>query len=127
LGSSENGNDVFFATAESLVPADTDGGYDVYDARVPRPEDNPPASAVPCEGSVCQGPPSLQSPLAAPASSTFSGVGNAAPEVVSPAPVSVKKTSPPVRACKRGYVKKKGKCVKKPKVKKAGHEGRAHR
>ena len=37
LDSSENGDDVFFATTQGLVSGDTDGGYDVYDARVPRP------------------------------------------------------------------------------------------
>lgn len=34
LDSSADGGDVFFTTAESLVPGDTDGGDDVYDARV---------------------------------------------------------------------------------------------
>ena len=50
LDNSENGDDVFFATAQGLVPGDTDGAYDVYDARVPQPGDNPPSVAVPCKG-----------------------------------------------------------------------------
>lgn len=37
LDSGESGGDVFFATAQGLVPGDTDETYDVYDARVPRP------------------------------------------------------------------------------------------
>jgi hypothetical protein len=114
LDSSENGDDVFFATAESLVPADTDGGYDVYDARVPQPGDSPPAAAVPCEGSVCQGPPNVPSPLTPPASSTFSGLGNPDwGEASSPTTASTaKKVTAKTVKCKRGYVKKRKKCVK---------------
>ena len=79
LDSSANGNDVFFATSEGVVPGDTDGAYDVYDARVPHPGDSLPPAAVPCEGSVCQGPPNVPALLTPPASATFSGLGNAAP------------------------------------------------
>jgi hypothetical protein len=119
LDNSENGDDVFFATTDGLVPGDTDGGYDVYDARAPQPGDNPPPAAVPCEGSVCQGPPRVSTPLAAPASATFSGLGNLAPE---PAAVPATKPKPKSKAtkCKKGFVKKKNKCVKKGKAKKSG-------
>jgi hypothetical protein len=79
LDSSESGGDAFFATAEGVVPGDSDGAYDVYDARIPRPGDDPPPSAVPCKGSVCQGPPSVPVLLGAPASESFSGAGNLAP------------------------------------------------
>jgi hypothetical protein len=72
-------NDVFFATAEGLNSGDTDEGYDLYDARVPRPGDQPPPSAVPCEGAVCQGPPSVPQLLSQPASEAFSGAGNVEP------------------------------------------------
>ena len=54
---SSSGNDVFFSTSQGLAPGDTDGGYDVYDARVPRPGDHPPPPPAACEGDVCQGPP----------------------------------------------------------------------
>jgi hypothetical protein len=128
LDNSESGNDVFFATAEGLVSNDTDGGYSVYDVRVPRPGDNPLPGATPCEGPACQGPPRVQLPLAAPASATFSGIGNPTPEAVSAAPSKavVKK----VVKCKRGYVKKKDKCVerksqKRAKARKSSHERRA--
>ncbi len=67
LDTSENGDDVFFATAEGLVPGDIDGGYDIYDARIPHAGEPFPPAAVPCEGSVCQGPPNVPSPLAPPA------------------------------------------------------------
>lgn len=113
LDSSENGDDVFFATSEGLVPGDTDGAYDVYDARVPHPPENPPATAVPCEGSVCQGPPNVPAPLNPPASATFSGLGNPTPEETTP--TTTKKTTTRTVKCKHGFVKKKNKCVKKPK------------
>jgi hypothetical protein len=118
LDNSENGEDVFFATTEGLVPGDTDGGYDVYDARIPHPGDSQPPAAVPCEGSVCQGAPQVPAPLSAPASATFSGPGNPMPPLAVKPAVSAKPKSKPVR-CRRGYEKKKGKCVKRHKVKKA--------
>jgi hypothetical protein len=76
---SGSGDDVFFSTGEGLVPGDKDEGYDVYDARVPRPGDRPPPSAVPCEGAVCQGPPSAPQLLSPPASVAFDGPGDATP------------------------------------------------
>jgi hypothetical protein len=79
LDSSETGGDVFFATSQGLVPGDNDGSYDVYDARIPHPGDNPPPGRVPCQGSVCQGPPSVPDLLGLPASATFSGAGNVTP------------------------------------------------
>jgi hypothetical protein len=115
LDSSANGDDVFFATTEALVPGDTDGGYDVYDARVP--QETPTPAAVPCEGSVCQGPPNVPSPLTPPASATFSGLGNPTPEVTPPPPPA--KTTTKTVKCKKGFTKKKNKCVKNKKPKKA--------
>jgi hypothetical protein len=128
LDSSENGDDVFFATSEGLVPGDTDGAYDVYDARVPHPGDNP-ATAVPCEGSVCQGPPNVPSPLTPPASATFSGLGNLAPEPAAKPAVKPRPKSKPAK-CRNGFRRdeKKNKCVKnkakKVKAKKASNERR---
>lgn len=76
---SPTGNDAFFSTAEGLVSGDSDEGFDVYDARVPRPGDQVPPSQVPCEGAVCQGPPSVPQLLSAPASESFSGTEGLAP------------------------------------------------
>ncbi len=76
LDNSESGGDVFFTTTDELVQGDNDAAFDVYDARVPRPGDNPPPAAVPCTGDVCQGPPSVAELLGAPPSATFSGAGN---------------------------------------------------
>jgi hypothetical protein len=117
LDNSESGNDVFFATTEGLVAGDLDGGYDVYDARVPRPGDNPPPAAVPCEGSICEGPPRVQVPLGEPASATFSGLGNIPPEAVA-SPVTKSKAKSKL-VCKKGYVRKKNKCVRSGKAKKS--------
>jgi hypothetical protein len=125
LDSSENGDDVFFATAQSLVPGDTDGGYDVYDARVPSPGEETPSAATPCEDSTCQGsagtgPPSVTSP----ASASFSASGNLVPEVTPPPPPasSARKTI----KCKKGYVRSKNRCVKAKPKKKAKRASRAN-
>jgi hypothetical protein len=88
VDSSASGDDVFFATSQGLAPGDSDTGYDIYDARVPRPGDIPPPRALPCQGDVCQGPPSVPSLLGPPASAMFSGAGNV---VTSEVPLSVKK------------------------------------
>jgi hypothetical protein len=93
LDNSESGGDVFFATTDELVEGDNDQGFDVYDARVPRPGDDPPPAAVPCEGDVCQGPPSVAELLGAPPSATFSGAGNIVPAPPVPA---VKSTPKPL-------------------------------
>ncbi len=119
LDNSENGSDVFFATTDGLVPGDTDGAYDVYDARVPHPGDNPPPAAVPCEGSVCQGPPRVPTPLAAPASATFSGLGDVAPESALQ-PAAKPKSTPKATKCDKGFVRKRNKCVKR-KAKRSTH------
>lgn len=77
IDSSASGGDVFFATSSGLATGDTDAAYDAYDARIPRPGDTQAPTAVPCQGDVCQGPPSVPSLLGLPASATFNGAGNA--------------------------------------------------
>ncbi|HST55411.1 MAG TPA: hypothetical protein VLJ42_05895 [Solirubrobacteraceae bacterium] len=112
IDNSASGNDVFFATTEGLYPKDTDGSYDVYDARVGggfKPVDQ----AAPCEGDACQGGVLSAPSLLTVGSAGFLGAGNGEPPGV-PA-VVVKK----VVKCRSGYVKKsvRGKqvCVRKPK------------
>jgi hypothetical protein len=128
LDSSASGDDVFFTTAFGLVAGDRDNGYDVYDARVPRLGDSPP-TPVPCQGDVCQGPPSVPSLLGMPASATFSGAGNLAP-----APVFVvSKSKAKAKRCAKGKKRSRGKCVKnkgkrkKTKARKASTNRRASR
>jgi hypothetical protein len=123
---SASGNDVFFSTTQGLSPGDTDEAYDVYDARVPRPGDNPPAVPAPCEGDVCQGPPSEPALLSPPASATFNGLGNptSPPAATPPAP---KKTTKKATKCPKGKARdKKGQCIKtKPRKHKSNKKGRA--
>jgi hypothetical protein len=81
IGGSASGNDVFIATTDGLVPSDKDESFDVYDARVPRPGDNPPPPPVPCQGEACREAPS--SPAALPGgggSASFEGPGNPKPK-----------------------------------------------
>jgi hypothetical protein len=74
---SQSGDDVFFVTAESLLPQD-EGLVDVYDARV---GGGFPQSVAPdpCEGETCQGPAAPSPPLQAPLSSTYQGPSNSPP------------------------------------------------
>jgi hypothetical protein len=100
-GIGESGGDAFFMTSEGIAPGDKDGGYDVYDARIPRPGDNPP-EAIPCTGSVCQGPPSVPQLLGSPASADFNGVGNLVqPASTHVAPRSLTRTQKLTRALKQ--------------------------
>ncbi|MGA7703919.1 MAG: hypothetical protein WB998_03375 [Solirubrobacteraceae bacterium] len=114
LDNSESGGDVFFTTSDELVAGDNDAGFDVYDARIPRPGDNSPPSAVPCSGDVCQGPPSVVQLLGAPASSVFSGVGNvtsASPAVkgksLPKAASRARKLASSLDACRKGHNKRR--------------------
>jgi WD40-like Beta Propeller Repeat len=120
LDASENGNDVFFETADGLLPGGNEHA-DVYDARV---EGGFPvaASIASCDnGDSCRGPESPQPAVfGAPGSATFSGVGNLTSEVAPPPKrVVTKKTV----KCRKGYVKKKERCVKvkSKKAKKSTH------
>ncbi len=113
---SESGDDVFFITASRLVPADVDTAYDVYDAHVcttEAPCSAAPVSSPPCtSGDSCKAAPSPQPPIfAAPPSETFNGAGNVVPEATKG--TSNRKTRRV--QCKKGYVKKHGRCVKKHK------------
>jgi hypothetical protein len=123
-GSSVDGNDVFFSTAQGLEPGDTDEAYDLYDARVPRPGDHAPPPPAPCEGDVCQGPPSVPALLGAPSSATFNGLGNPEPTVTPPPPKTV--TKKPVK-CAKGKKLSHGKCVKSKSKKKSKKASRARK
>jgi hypothetical protein len=113
VDNSRTGGDVFFMTAQGLVPSDGDEQVDVYDARIPRPGDSPPVTETPCSGEVCQGPPSVPQLLSPAASATFEGLGNIPQEAA-----KEEVTKPTVPTCKKGFVQKNGKCVKQKKKKK---------
>jgi hypothetical protein len=73
---SANGLSVFFVTTVGLVPQDTDGAPDIYDARLEG--GFPPQSAErrPCEGDACQGPLTNPAPLLIPGSVSQTPGGN---------------------------------------------------
>ncbi len=111
-----NGENVFFGTADQLLPEDTSNNVVVWDARI---GGGFPVTVVPapCDnGDSCKPPPTPQPGVfGALSSATFSGPGNIAPvAVVKPA---VKAKAKPTK-CKRGHERKRGKCVRKPKSKK---------
>jgi hypothetical protein len=110
LDNGVSGEDVFFSTSDELAAGDTDGGYDVYDARE---GGGFPVAAVPVECVPgCQGPASAAPVFGVPGGSeSFSGPGNPALPA-SPA---------------QSVVKSKPKQKAKPKKKKKKGKGRARR
>jgi hypothetical protein len=100
LAIDQSGQNVFFTARDQLVPADMDRLVDLYDAREAGGfafESQPPSFE--CKGEGCQPPPPMP-PDSPPASSILPSSGNAAP------------------GCKKGQVRRHGKCVKKPHHKK---------
>ena len=116
--SGKSGDDVFLASTSQLDPHDTDFNWDLYDVRVDGGFPPPPPAPVPCQTdesapllpgqTYCQG---ISSPSPA--------AGGAASEgVVGPG------NPPPVRPCKRGLVRKHGKCVPRKHHRKKHRKGR---
>jgi sugar lactone lactonase YvrE len=110
IDASESGDDVFFLTTSRLTGADVDQQNDVYDAHVCGaegvpciPEPTPPVP--PCSGEGCQALTSSP-PKATPQTEDTTGPGNAV-------------------QCRKGQVKKSGKCVKKKQPKK--HKKKHHK
>ncbi len=105
MDASADGTDAFFVTRERLVGWDRDGGYDLYDARIGGgfPE---PVELAPCAGDLCQGNVLAAPGFVAPASRSFRGGGDRRGT-----------GRPPVRRCRRGFVKKRvrgrRKCVRR--------------
>jgi len=111
IDASADGRDVFFSTRSQLLGTDQDERYDLYDYRVngfPPPPPPPPI----CEGEGCKpSPPGVPEASGSPATNSFVGPGNPAPE-----------TGP--RRCPRGkrLTRRNGKarCVKRQKP--SGHK-----
>jgi hypothetical protein len=125
----EGGGDVFFLTAGKLAPQDFDNSYDVYDAHectsVAPCSPAPAQPPLPCTtADACR---AAQTPqpgvFGAPPSATFAGPGDLAPP---PAVVPKKVTTKTVK-CRKGFVKKKNKCVKSKQKKKTSNKRGAKR
>lgn len=103
---SASGNDAFFVTGDRLAGSDQDEYTDLYDARVGGgfPEPPPPA---PCEGESCRGEGSHAPAGSGAGTSVFQGPGNPTP-----------------KHCRKGFVLRHGKCVKKHHKK---HHRKQHR
>jgi hypothetical protein len=111
LGASQDGRDVFFSSAASLVPGAPAGFSSVYDARV---GGGFPRKAGPVQCTSCQGVGAPAPQFGASASETFAGTGNP-PVPAAPAPPTSKaKSKPkPKPRCRRGYRRnRRGRCVK---------------
>jgi hypothetical protein len=118
LGASENGSNVFFATAARLVPQATPEFPNIYDARVDGGFP-PPTKEIECLS--CQGVGSPSPLFGAPASGTFVGTGNPAPAVA-----VVKAVVKPKKKKKKAKAKAKKQRAKKSKSMVARRErGRA--
>ncbi len=116
LDNSASGNDVFFTTRADLSGSDSDGSFDVYDARVGGgfPATQSPSSCA--SACLAETAPSTSAPLA---SASFRGVGEQVPEQVphpreaagGPAPTSsAQKLGRALRACKRDRGKRRHAC-----------------
>ncbi len=110
-GASSNGDDVFFTTADRLVPQDEESSRAIYDARVGGGFSyTPPGHG--CDSGQCQGPQTPAPVFAPPASSTFVGVGNPAWEASEPA-AKAKKVAHPAKKRKAKKRGRRGKTVGK--------------
>jgi hypothetical protein len=121
LDASDTGGDVFFLTTSKLAPQDYDNAYDVYDAHEctsSSPCPMPVAQSPECTtADACRAAPTPEpSIFGAPPSATFSGIGNLTPN---PSSSAAKPKAKPLR-CRKDFEKKRGKCVRKPKSRKAG-------
>jgi hypothetical protein len=107
-GMDSSGGNVFFRTADRLVPQDGDSQVDLYDARVDGGFPAPASSAA-CEGEACQGAPAAAPVFGAPGSSTFPGGGNLVPPApVKPKPLtSAEKLTKALKACHAKHNKRK--------------------
>jgi hypothetical protein len=115
-GLSPSGADIFFDTADRLVPQDVDTQQNLYDARIEGGFPAPISLLPTCSGDACQGQLSPAPTLLSPGSEFQAGESPPLQPVASTPAVKPKSK---VKTCKKGYVKKKNKCVKKPKAKKS--------
>jgi Tol biopolymer transport system component len=106
---SASGNDIFFTTTQGLVPQDTDGQEDVYDATTRGAASPSPAEPAPCSGDACQGPLTNPAPLLVPGSVSQTPGGN----FLSPITKPVAKPKPRAKSKAKSKKKKKKRSSKK--------------
>jgi hypothetical protein len=120
IGASEDGTDLYFRTARSLLPQDKDERSTVYDARIGGgfPEASPPVSCDPNTEGSCQGTVPSSPGIQPVGSATFSGPGNP----LTQAPSIPAGTSPKATAPSKPVVHHKKKKKKKKKRRKSKHK-----
>jgi DNA-binding beta-propeller fold protein YncE len=96
LGTDTSGENVFFTTTDQLVPQDTDSELDFYGAHVAGGFAHPAESEICLTADACHGEGTQEGPQPSAATPGFNGPGN------------LHQTK-----CKKGFVKKHGRCVKK--------------
>jgi hypothetical protein len=122
IDASASGDDVFLLDEQALAPqSNSQEARTIYDVRVdggfPSPSSPPPCTTADSCRSASAPQPAI---FGAPSSQTFSGAGNITP------PSKGKPKAKPAK-CKRGFVRKRAKCVKKPKrkAKRSAHTNKA--
>ncbi len=115
LGSDTTGENVFFATFDSLLPEDTDTQRDFYDAHICSESHpcSPPAAGLPgaCEGEACHGSAPATPATLTPGSETFTGPGNLTPTAPPPAKpktaaeIRAEKLAKALKACRRKHIR----------------------
>jgi hypothetical protein len=115
LGTDRTGSNVFFTTADRLLPQDTDTQLDIYDARICEPEHGNPCvqqtstPPPPCLGEACHGIAAAPPAALAPPSATFNGAGNlvpgrpSAPAKPTAAQLRAKRLAAALGSCRRRY------------------------
>jgi hypothetical protein len=100
IGADATGENVFFTTADQLVPQDTSGQDSIYDARINGGFPPPPAPSS-CESEACQPAASPPSAPATPTSTTENSERDIPPNPPPPAaPLASKAAPAPTRAQK---------------------------
>jgi hypothetical protein len=111
---SPSGQDIFFITDQGLLPQDTDGEDDLYDARLEGGFPAALAAQQPCSGDACQGPLTNPAPLLVPGSVSQTPGENVAASNSSPA-VTPKRVAV---KCAKGKRRSDGRCVRSKRTKK---------
>ena len=128
-GTTGDGSVVFLYTAASHVPTDQNSADDVYAARTGGGFPSPEATFITClSGEECKAPATPVPPAAAPGSAGLVGPGNPPPSAAAKCRKGkVRKGGKCVKKkaakCKKGKVRKGGKCVKKKAAKKGDRGG----